>query len=183
MGNFKVNPLFLPFLVELFIKVVKIILKHLEISIIFTTFAAENQIMTKMQKIRVEVEWCDKNFAATLGGNVPGSVLVTAKTYSKLQKEVKETLKFHIEGMVEDGDKVPQWLVDGDYDFKWVMLDTASLLQSLEGMTTIAAISRATGINERLLSHYANGLKRPSAKQRQKITDGIHSIGKVLINI
>jgi hypothetical protein len=50
-------------------------------------------------------------------------------------------------------------------------------------MTTIAAISRATGINERLLSHYANGIKRPSAKQRQKIIDGIHLIGKSLMNI
>lgn len=136
-----------------------------------------------MQKVRVEVEWCDKNFAATLGGNVPGSVLVTAKTYTNLQKEVKEALEFHIQGMLEDGDTVPQWLKDGDYEFKWCFLDTASLLQSLEGMTTIAAISRVTGINERLLSHYANGIKRPSAKQRQKIVDGIHFIGKTLIKI
>ena len=109
--------------------------------------------------------------------------MVTAKTYSKLQKEVKEALEFHIEGMVEDGDEVPQWLVDGEYEFKWCITDTASLLQSLEGMTTIAAISRATGINERLLSHYANGIKRPSAKQRQKILDGIHHIGKSLMNM
>lgn len=136
-----------------------------------------------MQKVRVEVEWCNKNFAATLGGNVPGSVLVTAKTYTKLKKEVKEALDFHVKGMVEDGENVPQWLVDGDYELKWCLLDTASLLQSLEGMTTIAAISRATGINERLLSHYANGIKKPSSKQRQKIVDGIHHIGKSLMNI
>lgn len=136
-----------------------------------------------MQKVRVEVEWCDKNFAATLGGNVPGSVLVTAKTYTNLQKEVKEALEFHIQGMLEDGDTVPQWLKDGDYEFKWCFLDTASLLQSLEGMTTIAAISRVTGINERLLSHYANGIKHPSSKQRQKIVDGIHFIGKALMKI
>lgn len=136
-----------------------------------------------MQKIKVEVAWCDKNFAATLGGNVPGSVLVTAKTYSKLKKEVKETLEFHVQGMIEYGDDVPQWLADGDYEFKWCMVDTAALLQSLEGQTTIAAIARATGINERLLSHYANGIKRPSAKQRQKILDGIHAIGQALLNI
>ena len=136
-----------------------------------------------MQKVRVEVVWCNKNFAATLGGNVPGNVLVTAKTYSKLKTEVKEALEFHIQGMVEDGENVPQWLVEGDYEFKWCIADTASLIQSLEGMTTIAAISRATGINERLLSHYANGIKIPSAKQRQKIIDGIHQIGKSLMNI
>ena len=136
-----------------------------------------------MQKIKVEVEWCEKNFAATLGENVPGTVLVTAKTFSKLKKEVKEALEFHVEGMIEDGDDVPQWLADGEYEFKWVMMDTASLIQSLEGMTTIAAISRATGINERLLSHYANGIKRPSVKQRKKIVDGIHLIGKTLMKI
>ena len=136
-----------------------------------------------MQKIKVEVVWCNKNFAATLGGNVPGSVLVTAKSFSKLKKEVKETLEFHVQGMVEDGDNVPQWLVDGEYELKWYLEDTASLLQSLEGMTTIAAISRVTGINERLLSHYANGIKKPSEKQRQKIVDGIHNIGKSLMSI
>ena len=96
---------------------------------------------------------------------------------------MKEALEFHVQGMIEDGNEVPQWLVEGDYEFKWCLKDTASLLQSLEGMTTIAAISRATGINERLLSNYANGFKRPSAKQHQKIVDGIHKIGQALIGI
>jgi len=136
-----------------------------------------------MQKIKVEVAWSNKNFAATLGGNVPGCLLVTAKTYTKLKKEVKETLEFHVQGMIDYGDDVPQWLADGDYEFKWCMMDTAALLQSLEGMTTIAAISRATGINERLLSHYANGIKRPGAKQQQRIIDGIHQIGQALAKL
>lgn len=79
------------------------------ISIIFTTFAPRKQLMLKeMQKIKVEVEWSSKNFAATLGGNVPGCVIVTAKTYSKLQKEVREALEFHVQGMLEDGDEAPQ---------------------------------------------------------------------------
>ena len=136
-----------------------------------------------MEKIKVNVEWSEKNFAATLSKNVPGVVLVTAKTFSKLQKEVKESLEFHVEGMLADGDNVPEWLAKGEYQFKYYMLDTASLLQSLEGMTTIAAISRVTGINERLLSHYANGIKRPSSKQHQKIVDGIHKIGQSLLAI
>lgn len=134
-----------------------------------------------MEKIKVNVEWCEKNFTATLGKNVPGVVLATAKTYSKLQKEVKEALDFHVEGMLADGDKVPEWLAKGDYQFKWCLQDAASLLQSLDGITTIAAIARATGINERLLSHYANGVKRPSSNQRQKIVDGIHKIGQALL--
>ena len=136
-----------------------------------------------MQKIKVEVEWSSKNFAAVLGENVPGCVVVTAKSYSKLQKEVKEALEFHVQGLLENRDDVPQWLVDGDYEFKWCLKDTAALLQSLDGLTTIAAIARTTGINERLISHYANGIKRPSTKQKQKILDGIHQIGKTLLDV
>ena len=39
-----------------------------------------------MEKIRVNVQWCDKNFGASLGDNVPGAVVLTAKTYQELLK-------------------------------------------------------------------------------------------------
>lgn len=51
-----------------------------------------------MEKIIVEVRWCDHNFGATLSDNVPGAIVITAKTYDELQKEVPETLRFHLEG-------------------------------------------------------------------------------------
>jgi predicted RNase H-like HicB family nuclease len=31
---------------------------------------------------------------------------------------MKEALEFHVQGMIEDGNEVPQWLVEGDYEFK-----------------------------------------------------------------
>jgi len=34
-----------------------------------------------------------------------------------LQKESKETLDFHIQGLLEEGDMVPEWLRNGDYEF------------------------------------------------------------------
>ena len=49
-----------------------------------------------MEKIIVNVSWCDKNFGAALSENVPGAVVVTAKTYDELIKEVRDTLNFHI---------------------------------------------------------------------------------------
>ena len=70
-----------------------------------------------MEQIRVNIEWYDHNFGASLGDNVPGAVVLTAKTYDELMKEIPETLRFHVEGMVADGDDVPQWLRDGDYTF------------------------------------------------------------------
>ena len=136
-----------------------------------------------MEKIRVDVAWCDKNFGASLGENVPGSVVLTAKTYVELLREVPETLRFHVEGMLADGDDVPKWLVDGDYEFEYNLLDVATVLRAYEPFVSLAAISRASGINQHLLSHYANGIKQPRPKQRQRIVDGIHKIGRELLTV
>ncbi|MBR0527241.1 MAG: CopG family transcriptional regulator [Prevotella sp.] len=136
-----------------------------------------------MEKIRVDVAWCNKNFGASLGDNVPGAVVLTAKTYDELLREVPETLRFHIDGMLADGDDVPQWLVDGDYEFEYNLLDVTTMLRAYEPFVSLAAISRASGINQHQLSHYANGIKRPRPEQRQRIVDGIHKIGRELLAV
>ena len=136
-----------------------------------------------MEKIRVDVQWCDKNFGASLGDNVPGAVVLTAKTYEELLREVPDALRFHVEGMVEDGDDVPQWLIDGDYEFDYHLADVATLLRAYEPYYTLSALSRATGINQHLLSHYANGLKNPRPQQRRRIVEGMHKIGRELLSV
>ena len=136
-----------------------------------------------MEKIKVRVEWYDKNFGASLGENVPGSVVLTAKTYEELLREVPATLRFHVEGMLEDGDDVPQWLVDGDYEFEYELENVSTVLHAYEPFVSLAAISRASGINQHLLSHYASGLKRPRPQQRKRIVDGIHKIGRELLAV
>ena len=138
---------------------------------------------TTMEKIRVDVQWCDKNFGASLGDNVPGAVVLAAKTYEELLREVPETLRFHVEGMLADGDDVPQWLIDGDYEFEYNLIDVATVLRAYEPFVSLAAISRASGINQHQLSHYANGLKQPRPQQRQRIVDGIHKIGRELLAV
>ncbi len=136
-----------------------------------------------MEKIRVDVAWCNKNFSASLGENVPGAVIFTAATIDELYKEAKDTLRFHVEGMLLDGDDVPQWLVDGDYEFEYNFVNVAALIRACEPMVSIAAISRATGINQHQLSHYATGLKNPRPQQRARIVDGIHKIGRELLAV
>lgn len=136
-----------------------------------------------MEKIKVDVQWCDKNFGASFGDNVPGAVVLTAKTFEALKREVPETLKFHVEGMIADGDEVPQWLRDGDYEFEYNLLDVATMLRAYEPYYTLAALSHATGINQHQLSHYANGLKHPRPQQRQRIVEGMHEIGRQLLAV
>ena len=82
-----------------------------------------------MEKIVVNVSWCDKNFGASLSENVPGAVVITAKSYDELVDEVRETLKVHVEGMIADGDNIPQWLREGDYEFEY-HLDASALLKN-----------------------------------------------------
>jgi len=135
-----------------------------------------------MEKIRVNVEWRLKNFAATVEGDLQGAVLVTAATYEELQKEVADSIRFHAECLAEDGESVPQWLADGDYSIEW-NLGVSALIRVCEPYISIAAISRATGINQRQLSHYANGKQVPRLRQREKIINGIHSIGHRLMTV
>ena len=72
-----------------------------------------------MEKIIVAVAWCDRNYGGSLGSNVPGAVVFTAPTFEVLQKEAKESLEFHIEGLVKNREDVPEWLKNGDYEFEY----------------------------------------------------------------
>ena len=136
-----------------------------------------------METIKVNVEWIEKNFCAALGDNVPGSIVITAHDINELKKEISDTLRFHVDGMLRDGDFVPQWLITGDYTFDYNYVDVASLLHACEPYAKMTALSRVTGINQRLLSHYANGLRNPRPAQRQRIVDGVHEIGRELLSV
>ncbi len=135
-----------------------------------------------MVTIKVNIGWCNKNYCASVGEEVPGAVVATDKTFDGIKKAVAEAVAFHVEGMQLDGDDVPAWLANGDYQFEWV-LEASALLRNCERYTSIAAISRATGINEQLLSHYANGLKVPRRQQRERIVEGLHKIGREFLSV
>lgn len=79
----------------------------------------ENLKQYMMEKVIVDVAWCDRNYGGSFGSNVPGAVAFTAPTFETLQKEAKESLEFHIEGLVENGEDVPEWLKNGDYEFEY----------------------------------------------------------------
>ncbi len=130
-----------------------------------------------MKSVKVNVAWCDKNFGGSFGDEVPGAAVFTARTFSELKRAARDTLEFHVAGLVEDGVSVPEWLAKGDYEFEYCCADAAALLHVCEPYVSLAAISRASGINQGLLSHYANGVKKPGAEQRRRIVDGLHMIG------
>ena len=132
------------------------------------------------KRIKVEVSWTDDNFCCVWTDEDAGTVLVTAKTMEKLKKDFMESLRLHIEGCVRDGDILPEYLVKGEYEPEYI-LDTAAILRDAEEYTTMAAISRASGINQKQLSHYASGLKHPRSTQIERIKAGLHRIGSQLL--
>ena len=77
----------------------------------------ENLKQYMMEKVIVDVAWCVRNYGGSLGSNVPGAVVFTAPTFELLQKEAKESLEFHVGGLMENGEDVPEWLKNGDYEF------------------------------------------------------------------
>lgn len=131
-------------------------------------------------KLKVDVSWTGNNFCCAWSDEDAGSVVATSKTLPKLKEDFEQSLKWHIEGCTEDGDNLPEYLVSGDYDVEYV-LDTAALLRDAETYTTMAAISRASGINQKQLSHYANGVKQPRPVQRARILAGLQLIGTQLL--
>lgn len=126
-------------------------------------------------KLKIATSWTGGNFCCVWSDEAAGTVAVTAKTLEKLKDNFRESLKWHIEGCLADGDVLPDYLVKGDYDLEFD-LDTAAIIRNAEDYTTMAAISRATGINQKLLSHYANGIKHPRAAQRERIISGLRLI-------
>lgn len=135
-----------------------------------------------MEKVQAFIGWSGKNYCATNGPQVAGCLVVTDKTLEGVKKAFKESLEFHIEGMFQDGDDVAQWLKNGEYDIEYI-LETSALLRSVEKYTTIAAISRVSGINQRQLSHYANERSKPRPGQRERIIKALHEIGKEFISV
>ena len=133
-----------------------------------------------METIVVEVGWSGKNYSGGWGLDGVGAVLATGKTLQEMKDDFESALRFHVEGMVEDGDTLPGWLIEGAYKVKY-NLNAAALIRSAEEYTTMAAISRASGINQKQLSHYANGTKTPRPAQRDRIIEGLHKIGKACI--
>ena len=131
-------------------------------------------------KIHVNVSWTEKNYCCSWEDGQGGVVLVTAKTLQKLKDDFEESLRLHIQGCIADGDSFPEYLATGNYEI-FYDLDAAALIRNAETYTTMSAISRASGINQKQLSHYANGVKHPRSAQLERIKSGLHIIGTKLL--
>ena len=136
-----------------------------------------------MGKINVSIGWSGKNYCAgAQGDELNGVVAVTHKTLEGVKEGFESALQFHIEGCLQDGDILPEWLTTGQYELSYI-LETSALIHSLDGILTRSTIARVSGINERQIGHYASGHRTPRPQQREKIINGIHAISRELASV
>lgn len=130
-------------------------------------------------KIEVIVCKTDTGFSAHIE-EIPG-VITTGHTLDEMKGNMYEALAFHLKGMKEDKEPIPE-ILKGPYELVFKM-DVESLLEYYQGIITQSAISRLTGINVKQINHYATGQSKPRPAQIHKIEEGLHKLGVELMQI
>ena len=125
-----------------------------------------------MKTINVIIERANDGTFGAYAENVPGIYGAGDDV-----KEVKQSILDGIETMKEIGNFPYK-----EYEIKY-KFDTESLLQYYKGILGNPAFENITGINKKLLHHYATGLKKPREAQRKKIEEGLHALGRELLSI
>ena len=97
-----------------------------------------------------------------------------------LKKNIREAIDLHLEGLLEDEEKVADELIRGEYE-----LDLHINIQDLfeHFPLTVKGVSERAGMNRTLLNQYATGKKTMSEKQALRITSVIHRIGTELTQL
>ncbi len=96
-------------------------------------------------------------------------------------REVKESFLESIR-LFKEYNPAETWpdAIKGEYEIVWEY-DIAALLEAYKGIITPPAIGKLTGINTKLIHHYAMGLKHPRPERRRKIEEALHKLGSELL--
>lgn len=130
-------------------------------------------------KNSIEISFTGNNFSAWIP-NLLGCVS-TGDTPQEVKNNIKEAINFHLSGMQEDGDAIPESFL-GDYELVY-KFDAISLLSYYKGVFTNSALEKITGINQKQIQHYATGHRKPRVEQRKKIETALHNLGKELLAV
>lgn len=129
--------------------------------------------------LTVIIEHAGNNFSAYVS-DVDG-IAVTGDTIDEIKVSMYEAIDDYIEVCKEFDLEIPL-LLQTEYELSFEM-DVCSLLKIYEGIFTKAGLERLTGINQKQLWHYANGMTKPRPAQRLKIEQGLHRLGNELISL
>ena len=130
-----------------------------------------------MEKIIINIGASSDHFGA-YAENCPG-IYGAGDTPEAAKQNALEGLRLFIESRQKED--LPDILKE-TYEIVY-QFDTQSLLQYYAKIFNKTALERLTGINQKLLHHYASGLKSPRVAQRKKIETALHGLGKELMAV
>ncbi len=107
---------------------------------------------------------------------VPFGAVGDGKTVVEAIADFKNSLDEMREYYKEEGKEFP----DIEIEYKY---DAASFLQQYAYAFTLAGLERITGVNQRQLSHYINGVRKPRKATIEKIQSRLHSFGSEISTV
>ena len=96
--------------------------------------------------------------------NVPG-IYGSGESVNEVKADILKAVELY---KVNNDDEHTPDILKGDVEIEW-HFDVQSFLQYYSGIFSKAALERITGVNQKLLCHYASGLKKPRKQQVEKI--------------
>lgn len=132
-----------------------------------------------MKTLKAVIETLESNYSAYIAGL--DGIVATGSTIDEIQRHLIEALNDYVETCRRLECPVPEQL-EGDYTIEFSM-DVKSLLTIYSGILTKSGLERLTGINQKQLWHYANGISRPRRAQAARIESALHRLGSELLSV
>ncbi|MDO4706945.1 MAG: type II toxin-antitoxin system HicB family antitoxin [Porphyromonadaceae bacterium] len=130
-----------------------------------------------MEKLIIKIGASNDHFGA-FAENVEG-VYGAGDSPKEALDNLQEAIRLILESRPQD--EIPELLL-APYELE-VHYDVVSLLRHYGKIITMPALSRLTGINDKLLHQYTSGAKRPRPAQVQKIETALHQLGSELVSL
>ena len=132
-----------------------------------------------MKTVKAVIESLENNYSAYIVG-VDG-IAATGNTIDEIQRHLMEAVNDYVDTCRQLQCDIPEQL-EGDYKIVFSM-DVKSLLTIYSGIFTKSGLERLTGINQKQLWHYANGISTPRRAQAERIESALHRLGSELLSV
>ena len=126
-----------------------------------------------MKKFKIIVEKTPTGYSA-YSDEISG-VVSTGINWNEIKQNFTEAFLFHLEGLEEDGEKIPD-----DFELEFT-LDVGQFFEHYS-IFNVSALAKYLEINPQLLHQYKDGHKSVSEKTSLKILNGVHKFAKELLS-
>jgi len=130
-----------------------------------------------MERLKIIIG-ASKDYFGAYAENCPG-IYGAGETAEAAKENALEGLRLLISS--RPAEELPD-ILQQEYQIEY-QYDTQSLLDYYTKYINCASLERLTGINQKLLHHYASGIKKPRTAQRKKIESSLHRFGSELLNV